>query len=53
MEAGLKDDFADLIITNNQGDSADLNTTESTDMGKRNEVIINQNQERRVDRTTE
>ncbi len=41
MEADLEDDFTDLMIVNSQGDSADLNTAESTDMGKRNEIVVN------------
>ena len=53
MEAGLKDDFADLITVDSQGDSVDLNIVEFADIGKRNEVVANQNQERRIDRIAE
>ena len=53
MEAGLEDDFADLMIADSQGDSADLDTAESADMGKRNEVVVNQSQEKKINRTAE
>ena len=53
MEAGLEDDFIDLMTANNQGDSTDLDTVKFADIDKRNEVVVNQSQEKKINRTAE